>query len=393
MRGDLPPTLTIASYAEGAAKTDRGVEGQSLAFPLLGLFGETGSLLSALKKKQRDRSSSAAYAEAVAEELGDVLWYVAAIARRGELRLSAIAAHIVRKDEVWCDQEDATLTFESLQPHLIVRTAAPLPQFEDTLLALASEVGAMVTAHQEGVLVAGGEVLALRLVKVFRLLMQSSREAGLTLEGAAIKNRHKTLGRWPDVKGYPAAADANADPDEQLPRHMAIDVFEKAVGGRLYVFQRCNTLFVGDRLTDNAHEEDDYRFHDVFHYAFVAVLGWSPVVRSLLRLKRKSEASLDETEDGARAILIEEGVSTWVFSQAQTLDLFRDMKAGELPIELLKQIHQFVQGYEPADCPLWLWEEAILQGYAAFRFLKEHRRGRVTIDFANRQLRIEPLAS
>jgi hypothetical protein len=34
------------------------------------------------------------------------------------------------------------------------------------------------------------------------------------------------------------------------------------------------------------------------------------VIRSLLRLKRKSVPKLDDVEDGARAILIEEGVTT-----------------------------------------------------------------------------------
>ena len=46
-----------------------------------------------------------------------------------------------------------------------------------------------------------------------------------------------------------------------------------------------------------------------------------------------------------------------------------------LPFDLLKHVRQFVAGYEPERCPLWLWEEAILEGYAAFRFLREHRRG------------------
>ena len=32
-----------------------------MAFPLLGLFGETGSLLSELKKKQRDSASYSGY--------------------------------------------------------------------------------------------------------------------------------------------------------------------------------------------------------------------------------------------------------------------------------------------------------------------------------------------
>ena len=86
--------------------------------------------------------------------------------------------------------------------------------------------------------------------------------------------------------------------------------------------QRCNGLFIGDRLTDNIMMPDDYRFHDAFHYAYAAILGWSPVTRALFRCKRKSEARVDEGEDGARAVLIEEGVATVVFGQAKLLDFF-----------------------------------------------------------------------
>ncbi|CAN5126748.1 nucleoside triphosphate pyrophosphohydrolase family protein [soil metagenome] len=384
-------TLTVAAYADRAARTDRGVDGQSLAFPILGLFGETGSLLSELKKKQRDSESYLGYSVAVAEELGDVLWYLSTIARRGGLKLSAIAAHGYRKDQMWRDLDDPTLTFEALQPHKIKRNGKPTPKFEATLLSLAGEVGALVADHQAGLLQIGGEALATRLVLVLSHLLRASKEAGQTLESAAIKNLHKTFDRWPDAPIYPPAFDDKSDPDEQLPRFLVVDLYEKKVRGQAYVFQRCNALFVGDRLTDNAHQPDDYRFHDVFHYAFVAILGWSPVVRALLRLKRKSEPAVDDAEDGARAILIEEGVSTWVFSQAKQLAFFANLKAGDLPLDMLKSIREFVTGYEPEACPLWLWEDAILQGYAAFRYLKAHRSGRVTIDFEKRQLRVEPL--
>ena len=42
-------------------------------------------------------------------------------------------------------------------------------------------------------------------------------------------------------------------------------------------------------------------FHDVFHLAYAAVLGWSPTTRALLKIKRKSRPEIDENEDGARA--------------------------------------------------------------------------------------------
>lgn len=180
-------------------------------------------------------------------------------------------------------------------------------------------------------------------------------------------------------------------PEEQLPRNLKINIFEREVGGKRYVFQTCNGLNIGDRLTDNAMTPDDYRFHDVFHYAYVAILGWSPVTRSLFRLKRKSRPKIDEAQDGARAALIEEGIATWIFGQAMEMDFFQDLKAGELPFDLLKQVRQFVRGYEAENCPTWLWEEAILQGYAAFRYLREHRRGTVILDAVERRLNIEPL--
>jgi hypothetical protein len=74
MSGDEFTPLTVADYAARALSTDQRSDSGSLTFPLLGLFGEIGSLLSEVKKKQRDRASYIGYAGAVVEELGDVLW-------------------------------------------------------------------------------------------------------------------------------------------------------------------------------------------------------------------------------------------------------------------------------------------------------------------------------
>ena len=59
------------------------------------------------------------------------------------------------------------------------------------------------------------------------------------------------------------------------------------------------------------------------------------------------------------------------------------MKHGDLPFAV-KRVRRFVTRYESERCPLWLWEEAILEGYAAFRFLRQHRRGRIKVDMINR---------
>lgn len=391
MMGEFTP-LTIADYTAQALTTDQRSDSGSLTFPLLGLFGETGSLLSEVKKKQRDRASYIGYAGAVVEELGDVLWYLTVVAARGGLTLSDIAANLGRGFSDWQRAGDTTLSFASLQPEIMPRPTDPSPAFEKTLLQLAGEVGLLVIDQETGRLTDNQSALAGRLVAITRTLIQAANEAGVTLEAAAVKNLAKIFDRWPRERIYPEPLDANAEPEERLPRNLSVDVFEREVRGQTYVFQRCNGINIGDRLTDNAMTADDYRFHDVFHFAYVAVLGWSPVVRSLLRLKRKSDPKIDEAQDGARATLIEEGVTTWIFGQATDLEFFANMNRGDLPFNLLKHVRQFVAGYEAEHCPLWLWEEAILEGYAAFRFLRQHRRGRVHIDMNNHCLTVEALS-
>ncbi|MGH8585876.1 MAG: hypothetical protein ACREWE_06760 [Gammaproteobacteria bacterium] len=68
----------------------------------------------------------------------------------------------------------------------------------------------------------------------------------------------------------------------------------------------------GDPIDDNTGAEDGYRYHDVLHLAFVAFLNWSPVVRALLKRKRKSNPQVDKYEDGARARDTEEAVSNYI---------------------------------------------------------------------------------
>lgn len=383
--------LTLQDYAQQALTTDQRSDAGSLTFPLLGLFGETGSLLSEVKKKQRDRASYLGYAGAVVEELGDALWYLTVVAARSGLSLDDIVRNLGSEHLGPHPASDRTPTFASLQPAIMPRGAEPTTAFEKTLLQLAGEVGMLLSEHEVGRLAADQSALTARLTAIMRNLIQAANDAGVTLEAAAVKNLSKIFDRWPRERVYPPPLDESAEPEEQLPRDLYVDVFERKVGGRTYVFQRCNGVNIGDRLTDNAMTADDYRFHDVFHYAYVAVLSWSPVIRALFRLKRKSAPKVDEAQDGARATLIEEGVATWVFGQAVKLDFFANVKPGELPFDMLKHVRQFVAGYEAEQIPLWVWEEAILQGYAAFRFLREHRRGRLHIDTHNRRLTIETL--
>ena len=306
--------------------------------------------------------------------------------------LAEIVANLATiEEDGWVEAPTKALTFEALQPSVLPTSQNPTAAFEATLIELAAAVGLLMDDQRRGDLGQDRRRLRARLVAILEVLIRAATEAGITLEAAAVANLSKTRNRWPVERTYPTLFDAAAPPEERLPRSLTIDIFERDVGGKLYVFQTCNGINIGDRLTDNAMTPDDYRYHDVFHYAYVAVLGWSPVTRRLFKLKRKSMPQVDEAEDGARAALIEEGIATWIFGQAIEMNFFDGVEPGGLPFDLLKQVRQFVSGYEAEKCAAWIWEEAILQGYAAFRYLRQNRRGRVHLDTNNRRLAIEPL--
>ncbi|MGN6155712.1 MAG: pyrophosphatase [Sphingomicrobium sp.] len=340
-----------------------------------------------MKKKERDRKTPERYLSEVIEELGDLLWYIATIASRNGVKLSALAAPLIRSASI----PRNNIRFEHLQrpPGRIM--IQPSKWLEFRLVELGSTVGALVAAQTDS-LHENGKPPNAAFTEVLKRVIEVASRVGISLDQVAQENLDKVHGRWPPRKAYPAPFDGGYPVYEQLPRHMVIDIEEVIpTPGQYFVLQTCNGLHVGDRLTDNIEDLDEYRFHDVFHYAYAAVLGWSPVLRSLLRLKRKSNKIVDETQDGARAILIEEGIAALVFNEAKRQDYFRDVTAGKLSFDLLKTIKAFVEGYEVSDLPLWLWEEAILQGFDAFRFLQDNRAGRVTIDYATHTLRVESM--
>lgn len=182
--------------------------------------------------------------------------------------------------------------------------------------------------------------------------------------------------------------DAGFDDEERLPRQFSVTFSEKRNGKQLLVRIMVSGVIVGDTLTDNAHKGDGYRFHDVFHLAYAAVLGWSPVIRSLLRRKRKSNPRIDEIEDGGRAAVVEEAISVLVFNEASQRAWYAD--ESSVDIGLLKTIIRLTAGLEVHACTAKQWKAAILQGYAAFRQLKDNCGGRIDVDLDRQTLTYHP---
>ncbi|MBY8864486.1 nucleoside triphosphate pyrophosphohydrolase family protein [Streptomyces sennicomposti] len=86
-------------YQEAAVKTlQPAAEGTDpVLVPLLGLAGEVGSLTTAYKKFLRDGPAFEQGKHQLREELGDVLWYIAALTHRFGLDLDDVAAASLEK--------------------------------------------------------------------------------------------------------------------------------------------------------------------------------------------------------------------------------------------------------------------------------------------------------
>jgi NTP pyrophosphatase (non-canonical NTP hydrolase) len=354
-------------------------------FLMMGLFGETGSLLSEVKKKQRDKRAYFSYRSSSVEELGDVLWYFANVARLVPVKLSDLAARTVQsRGWGFKGSQHRPRTFTALQETgRNFDEPASGRQVERRLLVLAGRVGALVEVGRGSN--AERETIIQSMIEILRGLIAAADIAHLSLDEAAQFSLAKSLDRFPAARTWGEPFDNDFDRDEQLPRRMEITFREKLTPkGAPYVIQQWHGINVGDRLTDNAVVPDDYRYHDVFHLSYVAFLGWSPVLRSLLRLKRKSRPEIDEQQDGARAIITEEGISNWIFAHGLRHHAFEGVTG--LDYGLLKTIRQMVEGYEVEARPLWMWEEAIIRGFEVFRELRKNKGGVVVADMIRHRL-------
>lgn len=261
--------------------------------PFLGIIGEIGSVVSQLKIKFRDGDSYIAYKKKLNEELGDVLWYIAAIATQNEISLEDVAKSNLNKvhDRFLEDDPSTYKDFDSEFPE-----------------------------------------------------------------------------------------------HERFPEEFEIEftAFEEDGKKKVEIIDKRTNKPIGNQLTDNSYIDDGYRFHDIFHYGYLAVLGWSPVLRKLLDCKRKSDPQVDENEDGARAQIIEEMVSLFIYSHALEHDLLK--YSNSVDSGIIKQAKNLAGDIEVKNCSGKQWERAILNSYEIFNKLRGNDGGRVLVSRKNRSL-------
>lgn len=301
--------LTIAEFQRRSQQTDHFRKpddkgGDPLLGPLLGLAGEVGTLLAAYKKRLRDGEAYELFKDNVAEELGDILWYLA----------------------------------------------------------------------------------------------NAAEKADLSLEEVARGNLAKTSDRWPARGGDSPRRrkpsehlDAGWPRRHQLPRSFAVTIRPvPSDRPEPQIEVIWNGKRVGDMLGDNTYGDSGYRFHDAFHLANAAVLGWSPVARGkIFERKREPGTMTDAVEDGGRAIVVEEAFAAFMFEYARQHNFFEDIR--HLDYHALRTFQVFTADLEVSKRHLWEVEEAVFQGFAAWRQLRDNEGGVLHGDLATRKLTYAPL--
>tara|TARA_R110001606_G_scaffold80417_3_gene185569 strand:- start:6318 stop:6638 length:321 start_codon:yes stop_codon:yes gene_type:complete len=91
--------MNFSEYQKRANATAIYAEAYKIMYPTLGLAGEAGEVADKVKKIIRDGLSLVEEKEGIAKELGDVLWYLAAVARDIGYSLEVIAEMNIEKLE------------------------------------------------------------------------------------------------------------------------------------------------------------------------------------------------------------------------------------------------------------------------------------------------------
>ena len=252
------------------------------------------------------------------------------------------------------------------------------------LLGLAGEIGSVIAEYKKKIRPDGAgyvgfdEVIRIELGDILWYLASLTSRSGLTLGEVAVANLTKTRARWLPGDGVPPTSyDDDMPNGQRLPRRFEALFTTYVENGLTKCSMTIDGEEFGDPIDDNTRYEDNYRFHDVFHLAHAAILGWSPVLRLLVGRKRRND-DRDRTEDGARAIAAEESVTAMVFALAEAWNYFAE--AEHVDETILNAAKAVTSRLEVGDRNSADWERAILAGYAVWRGLRDNDGGRVIVD-------------
>ncbi|MGB0342456.1 MAG: hypothetical protein ACPGGG_03380 [Parvibaculales bacterium] len=334
-------------FCAKAEETDHAkADGEQVG--ILGLIGEVGELVTILKKKERQDVEFDQMNSTASEELGDCFWYVAKICREYGIGMGDL------------------LSNKSLDAR---KAAGSSGKEISECLTISEQIGVLLRHKGDS------KIRQDALAEICLSLCYLSEMENRSLCGVLKENLDKTEARYGDTNSPSPLSDCDMGFPcwQQLPETLEIR-FEKTTGGRVAII--IDNRRYGDLLTDNSNCDDGFKFHDVFHFGFCAILSWSPVTRSLLKAKRKDCPHKDEVEDGARAIIIEEGIVHLAFKYGLS-HCFSFEKDQRIDTSLLKTISFMVRGYEVEAVEMKLWEKAIKDSCCVLKELIDKGEGTI----------------
>jgi NTP pyrophosphatase (non-canonical NTP hydrolase) len=431
--------MKIVEYGSFVRKTNQFAgksKAEQRAIALYGLVGEIGSVVAAVKKNLLAEGGEVRWDQAndeIVEELGDALWYCYAVTHIiNDKPFDILAANIeTLRHEIGSGDERAQKIATSLDPAVrsaFLQAAEFFPPSSDYTFDDYQQL-AFKTARTDGRVLLevclavlwqlGAELLRATLPAIETTLNKNvaDRPANiilgeiawhlsamaslykLSLNEVVASNCLKVNFR--SARGaHTRRHDEDRDANERFPQTFYVTFVR--IGprkSRMYL----NGKPLGDDLTDNFYSDDGYRFHDVIHLALIAHLGWSPVMRALMKLKRKSRNDgVDEVEDGARAKIVEELVIKAIHSEGDKQAKAAGQSSAGKPtrlfptrslinFRLLKTLRTYVEGLEVAQNTYWEWEDAIFEGCDIFYQLTCEKQGTVQVDLENRRLAFTPI--
>ena len=283
------------------------------------------------------------------------------------------------------------------------------------ILGLASETGAVLEVYKRLLRDNSSEEQAREVLKqelgdVLWFCASIATANNLSLDEIAEYNLTRARNRYGDLKPSELPNfDANSIPEQRFPRRLVVKFTE--VGGQngrkqaqLHLVAAEPNAFpkgsrtaingkrigydvgqvLGDPLTDHQRNADAYRFHDAIHLGFMAVLGWSPVMRYMLRIKRKADADAEEGDDSARQVFAEEGLAAVLAQLAKKrLGFLHERSVNETVLDI---VHAITMDVEARACPDRLWAAAITQGFQVLHQLSQNGGGYVIANLDTRTL-------
>lgn len=341
--------MLFATYQKCAWATNKTREDHRYFHMQMGFLDESAHICGIIKEARREQNFQHDVTldqQSLMTEIGDSLWYLAALhSLAGQNLGSGMAVSSFHALDQWA----------TIQP--------PLSQIDATQLLYRS------TLHTASALEQHSPFPTNQCNSHLQALALFCRSQNINLGDAAEYNLQKIYGRYQRDMIWPENGFA-------FMKSLSVDFHQNAE----QVTVKIGSNILGDPLTSQVTQDDSFNYHDSLHLAFATYLGWSPVLRKLTQTRR------DDILDGARHTCNEEAVID---------DIWKDMHrnphySGPGWNRLVTISDTFATHPEAGLLSVGQWEHAIKKGLEISAHLIKNGGGHVVCDFMTQNMTYTP---